>query len=156
VAYAGGFGGGAPAETLAMAQWASADRCTIGPVVTAYDTKTNVKTWTKANSPVEVVLYTTQDGGHAWPPAHVPANAIIWNFFNRHSLQEGGTTVAIPAVAARAGSRAPAVRTEFFNLAGRPLASHNGKVNASVKRIVVARRIMANGQVVTERMVQVR
>jgi polyhydroxybutyrate depolymerase len=55
VPYNGGFGGGAPAETLAMARWASADGCDIGPTLTAYDNLTAVKTWKKSNSPVEVI-----------------------------------------------------------------------------------------------------
>jgi polyhydroxybutyrate depolymerase len=122
VPYNGGFGGGAPAETLAMAKWASANGCDLGPTITKYDNLTTVKTWKKSNSPVEVILYATQDGKHWWPPAHVPANTIIWSFFQRHPLNEGATAVMCkPAVCIRTSHGV--IRTEYYDLRGKRLVA---------------------------------
>ena len=105
IKYAGGNPAGAPGETLAVAKWAQANGCATGPVTSAYNSQTTVKKWTKANSPVEVILYTTQTGGHSFPPSYVPWHDTLWNFFKRHSLTEG-------AVAARGN---PASALPFSN-----------------------------------------
>jgi poly(3-hydroxybutyrate) depolymerase len=139
VPYNGGFGGGAPAETLAMAKWASANGCDIGPTVTQYDSKTTVKTWKKTNAPVEVILYTTQDGQHGWPPTHVATNSIIWSFFQRHSLKEGSTAVR-PRLASRLSPRG--VRNEYYDLQGKLLSTGKCKISG----ILIERAIDANGK----------
>ncbi len=89
IKYAGGNPPGAPAETLAVAKWAQINGCTNGPVLSAYNSQTTVKKWTRPNSPVEVILYTTQTGGHSFPPSYVPWHDTLWSFFQRHSLSEG-------------------------------------------------------------------
>ena len=139
VPYNGGFGGGAPAETLAMAKWASANGCDIGPTETKYDNQTTVKTWKKSNSPVEVILYTTQDGQHGWPPTHVATNSIIWSFFQRHSLKEGSTAVR-PRLASRLSPRG--VRNEYYDLQGKLLSTGKCKISG----ILIERAIDANGK----------
>jgi polyhydroxybutyrate depolymerase len=141
VPYNGGFGGGAPAETLAMAKWASADGCDIGPTVTKYDNLTTVKTWKKTNSPVEVILYTTQDGQHWWPPTHVAANTIIWSFFQRHPLNEASTAV-MPRTAAGIKTSLRSVRSEFYDLQGKLLNAGKCKMSG----VLIERAAYANGK----------
>jgi polyhydroxybutyrate depolymerase len=139
VPYNGGFGGGAPAETLAMAKWASANGCDIGPTVTQYNNKTTVKTWKKTNAPVEVILYTTQDGQHGWPPTYVPTNTIIWAFFQKHSLKEGAAAVS-PRLVANGSLRR--VRNEYYDLQGKLLCAGRGKLSG----ILIERAVDANGK----------
>jgi polyhydroxybutyrate depolymerase len=105
IKYAGGNPTGAPAETLAVAKWAQIDGFTKGPVTTIYNSQTTVKTWTKTNSPIEVILYTTQTGGHSFPPSYVPWHDTLWNFFQRHTLLDEATPVhATPASALNSGN----------------------------------------------------
>jgi polyhydroxybutyrate depolymerase len=141
VPYNGGFGGGAPAETLAMARWASANGCDIGPSLSNYDNLTTVKTWKSSKSPVEVILYTTKDGQHWWPPVHVPANTILWAFFQRHTLNEGVTLVKPPAPQSR-GPVQPIFRNVYYDLRGKRLMVNIGKVAG----IVIKRSYTEDGE----------
>jgi polyhydroxybutyrate depolymerase len=89
-----------------IAFWVKHNRCASTPVTT-WEPDTDAKDATRVRKQVyagceggvEVILYTVEGGGHAWPGGHgylperfigktnrdIDANALIWGFFKKHS-----------------------------------------------------------------------
>jgi polyhydroxybutyrate depolymerase len=82
--------------------WVDADGCPTTPAITTLPnriddgTTTEVRAYGPGREDSEVVLYLIQGAGHIWPGRpprphylgkttyNVPANEVIWEFFNRH------------------------------------------------------------------------
>jgi polyhydroxybutyrate depolymerase len=74
----------------AMSNWAERLECDIGPDSFYNETGALRQTWSRTDGACEVVLWTTEDGGHGWPtelsPHKIPANDLMWEFFCAHPM----------------------------------------------------------------------
>lgn len=101
--YYGGVGDGQSGVFFAevdsvMEGWARRLECSIGPDTFYNDSGALRQTWTRSDDSCEVVLWTTEDGGHSWPGgvklrpnADEPSKAIfandeMWTFFLAHPM----------------------------------------------------------------------
>lgn len=75
-----------------MSDWAERLECDKGPDSFYNATGALRQTWSRTDGACEVVLWTTELGGHGWPfeeSAHkLSANDVMWDFFCAHPLPE--------------------------------------------------------------------
>jgi len=93
VPYYGGnmYGIDFPDILSVMQGWAERTGCDAGPDSLDNGNGAFCKTWSDSESEVEVVLWTTLDGGHTWPgrpggSQAISANDKMWEFFKIHPI----------------------------------------------------------------------
>lgn len=104
VPYQGGVGSGVsgfynPPLDSVFAVWAELNACEVGPDTLRNDADLLWLQWSACQDSAELQLYLTHDGGHSWPggrkvarpgadpPSQViDANALMWDFFQAHTL----------------------------------------------------------------------
>lgn len=82
-----------------MLRWARLDSCNAGPDSLRIESGALSQVWTNSSTGVEVVLWTVEDGNHAWPGGEgialptvnrpskeINANDLIWEFFLCHPM----------------------------------------------------------------------
>jgi polyhydroxybutyrate depolymerase len=83
----------------AMSNWAERLGCDQGPDSFYRDEATLRQTWSRSDGACDVVLWTTEDGGHGWPtdssPHKLSANDVMWDFFVAHPLPGSGDIVEL-------------------------------------------------------------
>lgn len=77
-----------------IASWAQANGCDCGPDSLKNSEGALRQRWSSTLENTEVILWTTDDGGHTWPGASggsqaVSANDEMWKFFVMHPLHPG-------------------------------------------------------------------
>jgi len=76
----------------AMSNWAERLECDEGPDSFTNETGALRQTWSRSDGKCDIVLWTTEAGGHGWPTefsAHqLSANDVLFDFFAAHPLQE--------------------------------------------------------------------
>lgn len=81
----------------AMSNWAQRLGCDTGPDTFFSETGALRQTWARSDGMCEVVLWTTEEGGHGWPSDSslhkLPANDEMWEFFTIHPLNPEGTGI---------------------------------------------------------------
>lgn len=98
------YGASLPSVDETIAFWRKANGCAGTPRIEWFDdvagdgTRIERRTYGPCNEGVEVVLYVVHGGGHTWPgrpplplslgksTANLDANAVMWEFFQRHTL----------------------------------------------------------------------
>lgn len=85
-----GDGGYYTAVEKAMSNWAERLGCDNGPDTFYNETGSLRQTWARSDGACEVVLWTTEEGGHDWPtdssPHQLSTNDVMWEFFLAHPL----------------------------------------------------------------------
>jgi polyhydroxybutyrate depolymerase len=80
-----------------MELWAGRLGCDIGPDSFYSDSGALRQTWRREDGRCELVLWTTDEGGHDWPgplkPQKLAANDLMWDFFKAHQLTHGEPAV---------------------------------------------------------------
>lgn len=74
-----------------MSTWARWDSCDVGPDTFYQNDTAFSQTWSQTEGDVEVVFWTTEDGGHSWPgrigaSQAISANEEMWEFFLAHPM----------------------------------------------------------------------
>lgn len=74
--------------------WAAHNGCTLGPDTFYNEAGALRQRWYRADDSCEVILWTTEDGGHTWPGSSsgsqaVSANDEMWEFFCAHPMPVG-------------------------------------------------------------------
>ncbi len=99
VPYYGDGGYFTPVEK-AMSDWAERLGCELGPDTFYNENGALRQTWSRSDSACEVVLWTTEEGGHSWPTDSsyhkLPASDLMWKFFMSHPLVSGKPAVSEP------------------------------------------------------------
>ena len=80
-----------PATDSVMETWAEWDSCDVGPDTFFNGPNSFRQTWSQSEGDVEVVFWTTEDGGHSWPGVPggsqaISANDLMWDFFVAHPM----------------------------------------------------------------------
>ncbi|MBD3286722.1 hypothetical protein GF338_10345 [candidate division WOR-3 bacterium] len=95
VPYYGGFlyGIDFPPIDSVMQGWAERSGCDVGPDTTDTEGAFS-RRWYQSDGDAEVILWTTEDGGHSWPgrpggSQAISANEEMWKFFEAHPMQAG-------------------------------------------------------------------
>jgi len=73
----------------ACTRWAQADGCDVGPITEKYSPKTSRMTWSRSNTNTQVVLYSTETGGHGLPADDIPWRDIVLTFFKTRDVAGG-------------------------------------------------------------------
>jgi polyhydroxybutyrate depolymerase len=84
-----------------MSNWADRLDCDTGPDTFYNETGALRQTWSRSDGTCDVVLWTTEDGGHGWPTEtslhQLSANDEMWKFFQAHPLSDGSGIKEAPS-----------------------------------------------------------